>query len=215
MERRLPFRRVGRAAELTYDGKYAFGAWGYTTRLNDLSQVDSAGNPMKRNATFALYALAVQMVYHERDDHKQGLTVYTHVGMTNPRVNRFENLRSGGFVYTGLIPGSNRDHPGFGVATSWSNTHFETGSRNSGQPVTSTTVPLEWTYATHMGPTLSGSLMFNSSSTRDPIRRSGTPLKRASGSRFKRTGLNNFHVIRGSVRENRSHCSPMKMGEFS
>jgi porin len=152
--RRLTFRRLGRAAELTYDGKYAFGAWGYTTSLNDLSQVDSAGNPVKRNGTYGLYALAEQMVYHERGDPRQGLTLYTRVGMTDPQVNRFAYFLSSGFVYTGLIPGRNSDQTGFGIATSWSSSHFETGSRNAGQPVTGTTNALEWTHSVYLMPTV-------------------------------------------------------------
>ena len=47
--RRLVFRRLGRAAELQYDAKYALGGWFYTTDLDDLSERDSAGDPVKRN----------------------------------------------------------------------------------------------------------------------------------------------------------------------
>ena len=65
--RSLTFRRLGRTAELSYDGKYALGAWGYMTSLNDLSQMDS-GNPMKQNGAYGLYMLAEQKVYHEGDD---------------------------------------------------------------------------------------------------------------------------------------------------
>ena len=152
--RRLTFRRLGRAAELTYDGKYALGAWGYTTGLNDLSQVDSAGNSVKRNGTYGLYALAEQMVYHEHGDPQQGLTLYTRAGLTDPKVNRFEYFLSSGFVYTGLIPGRNRDQTGFGVATSWSGSHFEDSRRNAGQPVSRTTIAMEWTHAAYLTPNI-------------------------------------------------------------
>ena len=152
--RRLTFRRLGRAAELTYDGKYALGAWGYTTRLNDLSQVDSAGNPVMRNGTYGLYALAEQMLYHERGDPRQGLTLYARGGVTDPKVNRFGYFLSGGFIYTGLIPGRNSDQTGFGIATSWSGSHFEDGRRNVGQPVTGTTIAMEWTHSLYLTPSV-------------------------------------------------------------
>lgn len=84
--RRLTYRRLGRAAELTYDRKYALGVWGYTTRLGDASQVDSAGNPVSRNGTYGLYGLAEQMVYHEPGDPLQGLTLNARVGGSPIRV---------------------------------------------------------------------------------------------------------------------------------
>jgi porin len=120
--------------------------------LNDLSQVDSAGNPVKRNGTHGVYALAEQIVYHEHGDPGQGLTFYIRAGLTDPKVNRFEYFLGSGFVYTGLIPGRNRDQTGFGVATSWSSSHFEDGSRNVGQPVSRTTTAMEWTYAAYLTP---------------------------------------------------------------
>ncbi len=150
--RSLTFRRLGRTAELSYDGKYALGAWGYMTSLNDLSQMDS-GNPMKQNGAYGLYMLAEQKVYHEGDDLGQGLTLYGRAGMADPRVNRFEHVLSGGFVYTGLIPGRNSDQTGFGVVTSWSGSHFEDSRRNDGQPVSHTTIVTEWTHAAYLTPT--------------------------------------------------------------
>ena len=60
--RRLVFRRLGRAAALQYDAKFALGGWFYTTDLDDLSERDSAGNPVERNGTHGIYGLAEQLV---------------------------------------------------------------------------------------------------------------------------------------------------------
>lgn len=148
--RRLTFRRIGRAAELNYDGKYALGAWGYTTSLPDLSVKDPAGNPVQRDGTYGIYALAEQNVYREPGTPFQGLTLNGRVGVADQRVNRFVTFLRGSLVYTGLIPGRDRDQAGFGVAASLSGSHFEDGQRNAGIPVSSNTVALEWTYAAYL-----------------------------------------------------------------
>ncbi len=152
--RRLTFRRIGRAAELNYDGKYALGAWGYTTRLNDLSALDPAGNPVRRDGTYGIYALAEQRVYREPGAPFQGLTLNGRVGVADQRVNRFVTFLRGSLIYTGLFPGRDRDQAGFGVAISRSGSHFESGQRRAGIPVSRDTVALEWTYAVEVNPSV-------------------------------------------------------------
>jgi porin len=63
---RLLLRRLGRAAALQYDAKFALGGWLYTADLDDLSERNSAGNPVKRNGTYGIYGLAEQLVYREQ-----------------------------------------------------------------------------------------------------------------------------------------------------
>ena len=94
------------------------------------------------------------MVYHEQDDPVQGLTIYARAGMADPRVNRFKNFLNSGLVYTGLIPGRKYDQAGFGVATSWSSSHFEESQHNAGKPVSNTTIAMEWTYAATLTPSV-------------------------------------------------------------
>lgn len=152
--RRLTFRRIGRAAELNYDGKYALGAWGYTTRLPDLSTMDAAGNPVQRNGTYGIYALAEQRVYREAGAPFQGLTLNGRAGFADPQVNRFVSFLRGSLIYTGLFPGRDLDQAGFGVAVSRSGSHFESGQHRAGIPVSRDTVALELTYAAYVTPTV-------------------------------------------------------------
>ena len=70
--RRLVFRRLGRAAAIQYDAKFALGGWFYTTDLDDLSERNSAGNPEERNGTHGIYGLAEKLVYGERGTGTRG-----------------------------------------------------------------------------------------------------------------------------------------------
>jgi porin len=114
---RLVFQRVGRAAPVKYDRKYAVGFWGYTTSLNDVGEVDDSGNPIVGNGTYGLYALAEQNVFRETLKDYQGLTLFARLGFADPKVNRFSQYYGGGLVYTGLIPGRDLDALGLVVAS--------------------------------------------------------------------------------------------------
>jgi porin len=147
--RRLVLRRIGRAAELQYDAKFAFGGWFYTTNLEDLSEVDSGGNPVKRNGTHGIYGLAEQLVYEEQGLGEQGLWVFGEVAYANPKVNRFSHYFGGGLVYNGLFPGRDFDETGFGFAIARNSSHYKDGQRQEGKRVSDQEIALEWTHTIH------------------------------------------------------------------
>ena len=149
---RLVFQRVGRAAPVEYDGKYAVGVWGYTTSLNDVGEVDSSGNPIARNGTYGIYALAEQNVFLETLKDYQGLTLFARVGFADPKVNRFSQYYGGGFVYSGLIPGRDLDALGFGVVSTVHGDNFVQGQERAGLNVDTAEVALEATYAINVSP---------------------------------------------------------------
>ena len=143
---RKVFQRVGRAAPVEYDGKYAVGFWGYTTSFNDVSEVDSSGNPVVRNGTYGMYALAEQNVFLETLVDDQGLTLFAALGLADPQVNRFSQFYGGGAVYRGLIPGRDLDELGFGVASTIHSDHYVRGQQRAGQSVDKEEITLEFTY---------------------------------------------------------------------
>ena len=151
--RRLVFRRLGRAAAIQYDAKFAIGGWFYTTDLEDLSERDSAGNPKKRNGTHGIYGLAEQLVYGEQGPGEQGLWLFGEVAYANPKVNRFSHYFGGGLVYRGLIPGRDFDETGFGFAIARNSSHYKDGQRQDGQRVSDQEVALEWTHTITLSPT--------------------------------------------------------------
>ena len=152
--RRLVFRRLGRAAALQYDAKFALGGWFYTTDFDDLSERNSAGNPVKRNGTHGIYGLAEQLVYGEQGSGEQGLWLFGEVAYANPKVNRFSHYFGGGLVYRGLIPGRDFDETGFGFAIARNSSHFKDGQRQEGKRVSDQEVALEWTHAIHLSQAL-------------------------------------------------------------
>jgi len=143
---RVNFQRVGRAAPMEYEGKYALGVWGYTTELEDASEVDGSGNPIRRDGTFGFYGLGEQQVYRETDDPTQGLTLFARAGWADPRVNRFSQYYGGGAVYRGLFPGRPFDELGIGVAVAVNGSHYEQAQRSAAIPVDHTETAFELAY---------------------------------------------------------------------
>lgn len=139
---RLVFQRVGRAAPVEYLGKYAVGLWGSTRNQEDLSALDSSGKPRTRDATWGVYGLAEQFVYHEKEDREQGLTLFARVGWADPRVHRISQYVGGGMVYQGLIPGRGADLVGVGVAAAINGRNYKNARR--GRDRQSKTRKLPW-----------------------------------------------------------------------
>ena len=151
---RLTFQRVGRAAPMVYQGKYALGLWGYTTDFNDLHRVENSGGPVKRDGMYGIYGLAEHIVYREPQDREQNLSMFARIGFSDPRVNRFSQYYGGGMVYRGLIPSRNDDEVGIGVAAALNGSHFKRAQRNTGIPVSDAEIALEMTYAINVSPEL-------------------------------------------------------------
>ncbi len=151
---RLTFQRVGRAAPIVYQGKYALGLWGYTTNFNDLSEVDTFDQPVKREGTYGIYGFAEQIVYREEEDPEQNLTLFARVGFADPRVNRFSQYYGGGIVYRGLLPNRDDDQFGIGAAAALNGSHYERAQQNAGISVDDAEIALEMTYAINVSPEL-------------------------------------------------------------
>ena len=149
---RLAFQRVGRAAPMVYQGKYALGLWGYTTDFDDLSDMDRSGKPIRREGTYGIYGLAEQIVYREPQDREQNLTIFARIGFADPRVNRFSQYYGGGLVYRGLIPRRDDDEIGVGVAAALNGSHFERAQQNAGDAVDNVEIALEMTYSFNISP---------------------------------------------------------------
>ena len=144
---RYSFRNRGREAESPYETKIALGGWTYTTNFDDLSTVDSSGNPKRRDATYGVYVLAEQFILPEKDDTNQGLWAFGQFGWADPRVNRFSYYIGGGLVYEGLLPGRESDQTGLGFAIAINGSHYKKGQRQQGLGVDNEEIGLELTHA--------------------------------------------------------------------
>ena len=130
-------------------GKIGVGVWGYTKKFDDLAEVDSSGNPIKRRSE-GLYVLAERRIYQEPGHDDRGLTAFARFGMATGDVNRFDYAWSAGAVYTGLFPGQDQGRLGLGVEGA----HNSGIYRKAAGPSDASETALELTYSDNLLPWL-------------------------------------------------------------
>jgi porin len=111
------------AGELGYrkqiNGKYnkvALGAWFYTGEFRHISEIVGAGHPQAHKGNKGFYFLAERRLYCEKKDNRQGLCAFFRVGGANRHVNQLDFYLGAGIVYSGLVPGRDKDLFGLAVA---------------------------------------------------------------------------------------------------
>ena len=97
--------------------KAAFGLWRYSIRANDLVDVDSLGNPLRRTDQ-GFYFLSERTLRAERDDPAQGLSGFVRFGAVSKDVYQADWSGSLGLRYQGLIDGRDGDIAGIALTTS-------------------------------------------------------------------------------------------------
>lgn len=147
-----PDRRflIGRASGLDpYSDKIAAGIWHYTTRLDDLSDLDVLGRPVRRAGSTGVYVLADTLIYHSQGDPSKQLTGFLQLGASDARTNRFDGYLGLGLVATGLVSGRPNDEVGIAAASARNGKHFLLGSQQlPGLSRAETTIEL--TYLTQL-----------------------------------------------------------------
>jgi porin len=132
----------------------AVGGWVYTMRFDDVRDVDSAGNPVRRRGTYGFYALVESELYREAGQRTQGLSGFLRAGMADQNVNQIRYYVGGGLAYTGLLPEREEDVVGFGVSAGFNGGKFKRAQRLAGAPVDDMEMALEWTYQLKLLPRL-------------------------------------------------------------
>ena len=133
-------------------GKFALGGWYYTGKFDDILAVDNNGNPVERHGNSGIYFLAERQLYREKDDPAQGFSVFGRIGLADEKVNPAYLYTGAGLVYTGLIPGRDKDQIGFAVAAVHSGRDFEEAMENQGMRIDSSEITLEFTYLIQVTP---------------------------------------------------------------
>jgi porin len=96
------------------NGKIALGAWMYTSKSDDLIDVDADGNPATRPNN-GMYLLGERRIYQVSGHDDQGVTVFARAGVANADVNQFDYAWSAGVVFAGLFPGRDKGLLGLSV----------------------------------------------------------------------------------------------------
>ncbi|MGF1507939.1 MAG: carbohydrate porin [Myxococcota bacterium] len=91
-----------------YYGKFAVGAYGYTTRFEDATS--------SRRGAYGGYGLAQQAIYREADRPSEGLNVFFRFGAGSRRGHLVNGYVGGGLVYRGVSDWRPKDALGLAVA---------------------------------------------------------------------------------------------------
>ena len=117
--------RVGRFSTLSADErKIAFGAWKYTGRYADLSDVDAGGAPvMRRGSSGGYLVVERQLLDGDAADGKPRATAFVQAGIADPRTNRFNAHVGAGVVASGWRAVNAADQFGLSVTRAREGSH--------------------------------------------------------------------------------------------
>jgi porin len=111
----IGFETAYRFGYETSPGTVKAGYWKNTGAFEDLSSVDSAGNPAIRKGDQGFYVVADKTIYATNEG--QGLAAFLQLSSApNKNINEFTSYFGGGLKYTGLIPSRRQDEAGIAIA---------------------------------------------------------------------------------------------------
>ncbi|HYS50835.1 MAG TPA: carbohydrate porin, partial [Burkholderiales bacterium] len=138
--------RTGRFSELTpYDDKYAIGLWHYTATFEDLSAMDSSGEPVPHRGSSGGYLLVDRLLTRSSTPSDPRIAAFLQLGIGDARVNRFGSYAGAGLVVSGLIPGRH-DELGIAVASARNGSHYLEQQERLGTPAQRSETAIELSY---------------------------------------------------------------------
>ena len=93
-------------AENAHDNKLALGAWRYTSRFDDLLNVDINSNPIKRISR-GYYAMVEKVLRYKPGSNEGNINSFARAGKTEGDTSQFDMAWSAGLVQA-CLPGVNR-----------------------------------------------------------------------------------------------------------
>jgi porin len=139
--------RIGRQAMLGgYDAKIAIGGWHYSATLDDLSETQSNGQPVRHRGSSGFYALGDWLLYRSADQPERKLTGFVQAGLGDSRVDRFGSYLGAGLTAAGVFEGRATDELGVALAYARNGSHYMSAQRVQGLPVTNAEKTIELTY---------------------------------------------------------------------
>ena len=101
-----------RGTQNNFKGKISAGFWIYPAKFPVVGTTYSDNKLV--NGNYGFYLMGEYKIFGYDGIDEKGLAVFTRLGFSNPKINRFVSYTGFGAVYTGLIPG--RDNDQFGIA---------------------------------------------------------------------------------------------------
>lgn len=128
------------------DARFEAGAWAYTAAFDTLDQTGITGPPRQSGGNVGVYALAEGRLTHESNSEDSGLSGWVRLGAANGRINPVTNYVGAGLVYTGLVPGRDKDQAGLAIAFARFGTPARLAALAAGDPIDGNETDLEATY---------------------------------------------------------------------
>jgi porin len=132
--------------------KYAVGVWSYTSRFEDLAEVDAGDDPLMCKGNEGFYVLAERTLYRgtrNRDSHADGFIRY---GRANPDFNQLSSYFQTGLVFSGMVPGREDDQFALSFSTARTGDKYRQAVLDAGQEATRHESVWEATYRAPMTP---------------------------------------------------------------
>jgi porin len=95
----------------TPEGKVALGMWRYSAKFDDLLDVDTAGNPVRRHS-YGMYVLGEHTLWRSGERDLRG---FVRAGQDDGDTTQFVRAWSAGLVWRGIIAGRADDMIGIGI----------------------------------------------------------------------------------------------------
>lgn len=126
--------------------KYALGAWSYTTRFEDLVDVDGAGDPLLRKGNSGFYVLAEKGLYQGTRNPGSHVDGFIRYGRAKDDFNQFSDYFQTGLVFNGMVSGRDEDQFALSFATAHTGDKYRLAAFNNGQQATRHESVWELTY---------------------------------------------------------------------
>jgi porin len=135
---------IGEAGVEKDGDKFALGAWGYTQRQDDLTAVDGAGDPVRRDARGA-YVIAQKAL---GDPGRAFATsVFVRAGISEGKTTPYKGGWQGGLLLAHVVPGRDDSQFSFGVNQAYLSEGYRDLLRGDGVHTTATENAIELTYS--------------------------------------------------------------------
>jgi len=118
------------SAKNAHNNKLAFGVWQYTTRFDDLLDVDANGNPVQR-ISHGAYAIIEKVLLYKSDSDDEQVKGFVRIGQTEGDTSQFDQALGTGLVFTGLISGREKDELGIAYAQERNGEKYRASSGNT------------------------------------------------------------------------------------
>lgn len=140
--------RTREQAELGFPqtDKYAVGTWSYTTRFEDLVDVDGVGDPLMRKGNNGFYVLLEKMLFHGKQNPGGHIDGFIRYGRANSDFNQFSSYFQTGVVFTGMVRGREEDQFAFAYSVAQTGDKYRMAAFNVGQDATRQESVYEATY---------------------------------------------------------------------